>query len=244
MAYLNLLLRSVAYLLIGINMVLAEGEREELENISLYTVQKIASVNESVTDLAAQIASMTVLLAELEEQVMETNRSIIEQTNERIKEEVAALETSVAKVNDEIEAAETALKTSIAQTNDKIEAIDTLGDVEVMIVSGEQAAGDEKCVKVCAGSTGRKTTDWVDYHSDGLYYDVDISDCNFIRIPTVTTSVEGNGNHWKFTGTSSIYNTSPTTFRMYVQHLSRDIQDEKFETRTWNIEWIAVGYTC
>merc|ERR1711920_1102073 len=132
------------------------------------------------------------------------------------------------------------LTTSLALTNAKID--DTRD--EVLIVSGEQAAGNEKCMKVCAGSTGRTTTDWTDYSSDGIYYDVDISDCGFKTIPTVTTAVEGAGGHWVSLGTSSIYNTSPSAFRIYLKNTHSNPQGGKAEGWKWNVEWIAVGYTC
>lgn len=72
---------------------------------------------------------------------------------------------------------------------------------DVLIVSGEQAAVNEKCMKVCAGSTGWTTTDWTNYSSQDVYYDVDISDCGFKTIPTVTTAVEGSSSHWRSLGT-------------------------------------------
>merc|ERR1719317_1330784 len=100
------------------------------------------------------------------------------------------------------------LTNSVAETNTKIDDIDEMMN-EVVIVSGEEAAGDEKCVKVCAGTTGREATDWTDYGSHGVYEDVDISNCGFIKIPTVTAAIEGKANQWRATGTSSIYNTSP-----------------------------------
>jgi len=131
------------------------------------------------------------------------------------------------------------LSVSLSVANAKID--DTRD--EVMIVSGEQAPGREDCIKVCAGSTGRTTTDWTDYSSNGVYYDVDISDCGFKTIPTVTTAVEGAGNHWNTMGTSSIYNTSPSAFRMYILGYSNP-QGGKAEAWKWNVEWIAVGYTC
>jgi len=115
---------------------------------------------------------------------------------------------------------------------------------EVMIVSGEQAPGYKECMKVCAGSTGRTTTDWTNYSSDGIFYDVDISDCGFKTIPTVTTAVEGAAGHWVSLGTSSIYNTSPSAFRIYLKNTYSNQQGGLAEKHGTNVEWIAVGYTC
>merc|ERR1711920_174334 len=130
----------------------------------------------------------------------------------------------------------------IAETSAKVDDMEVGSKKgEVMIISGEQPAGDETCMKVCAGSTGRSTTDWMYYSSNGIYEDVDISDCGFTTIPTVTTAIEGTSNHWTASGTSSVYSVTTTSFRIYLQHSSKTGIAEQLQ---WNVEWIAVGYTC
>lgn len=174
----------------------------------------------SVANLNEAVSNFVLQLAEIS-----TSLAEVKLNQERIKNSIDSLEQRVV---------------NLEQTRAKIDDVKK----EVVIVSGEQAAGNDKCMQVCAGSTGRTTTDWYDYGTDGLYYDVDISDCGFITIPTVTTSVEGSGSHWVSLGTSSIYNTSPTTFRIYLKTTYNNPQGGFAETRKWNIEWIAVGYTC
>merc|ERR1711920_579439 len=111
------------------------------------------------------------------------------------------------------------------------------------IVSGEQAPGNGKCMKVCAGSTGRTTTDWENTGSDAIFLDVDISECDFIKIPTITSSIEGSAWHWKVVGTASIYSTTASSFRMYLEGIQYNVQ-QYAEAKSWNVEWVAVGYTC
>jgi len=236
MATFQYVLRSVVILLVTSKLVWAEDREEKLEDIILSSVQSIASLSELVTDLAVKVAKMTVSISELQAHVAETKQSIIEQTNDKIEGEVA-------QTNNKIEKEVAALTTSVAQTNEKIEDLLEMGQGEVMIVSGEQGPGNEKCMKVCAGSTGRGTTDWNDAGTDAVYYDVDISDCKFITVPTVTSAIEGTGAHWKSLGTASIYDTSTSSFRMYLRHITVNVQD-LVEEKFWNVEWIAVGYTC
>jgi len=237
MARFHYVLRSVIILLVTSKLVCAESRDDKLEDIILSAVQSIASLNGLVTDLAVKVSRMTVSLSELQAHVAETKQSLIEQTN-------AKIEGEVAQTNNKIEKEVAALTTSVAQTNEKIEATLEMGQGEVMIVSGEQAPGNEKCIKVCAGTTGRDTTDWNDFSTVGVYYDVDISDCKFITVPTVTSAIEGSESHWRFVGTASIYHTSTSSFRMYLRHIHYDDIQDYADEENFNVEWIAVGYTC
>jgi len=207
-------------------------EEEHYRELVLSSIQSVASLNEAVSDFVLQLAEVSTSLSEVKR-----NQVQIKQALDSLEQNVLNLEQERISVIDE---KITDLSTSLALTNAKID--DTRD--EVLIVSGEQAAGNEKCMKVCAGSTGRSTTDWINYATYGLYYDVDISDCGFKTVPTVTTAVEGTSTHWRSTGTSSIYNTSPSAFRMYLENSSHNPQNGKAENYKWNIEWIAVGYTC
>ena len=116
---------------------------------------------------------------------------------------------------------------------------------EVQIVNGEEENSDQKCAKVCSGSTGRASTAFKDY-SDGknVYLDVDMSECGFAKIPNVVISVEGSSHHWNVLGSSSVYNTTPTTFRVYLNNGNAGLNKSLLDDKKWNIEWIAVGFTC
>jgi len=208
-------------------------ESEIYRDLCLSSIDSVAALNEAVANFVLQLAELRTSLSEVKRNQELTKKALVS-----LEQKFNHLEQERLSVIDE---RVTDLTTSLAVTNAKIDdAMD-----EVLIVSGEQAAGNEKCMKVCAGSTGRTTTDWVNYYGEGIYYDVDISDCGFQTIPTVTTSVEGSSNHWSSLGTSSIYNTSPSTFRIYLFDARDDpIKLGEAEQLKWNVEWIAVGYTC
>ena len=116
---------------------------------------------------------------------------------------------------------------------------------EVQIVSGEEENSSQSCAKVCSGSTGRTTTHYQTY-SDGknVYVDVDMTECGFAKIPNVVISVEGSSTHWMALGTSSVYNTTPTTFRVYLHNQNAGLDKSLLDDKKWNIEWVAVGFTC
>jgi len=208
-------------------------EGEIYRDLCLSSIESVAALNEAVSNFVLQLAQLRTSLSEVKRNQEQTEKSL-----DSLEQKLIHLEQErISGIDERV----TDLTTSLAVTNAKI---DDAKD-EVLIVSGEQAAGNEKCMKVCAGSTGRTTTDWVNHGvAGGVYYDVDISDCGFQRIPTVTTAVEGSGSHWRSLGTSSIYNTSPSTFRIYLFNEKKDPQGGVAEQLKWNVEWIAVGYTC
>ncbi|XP_063693483.1 uncharacterized protein LOC134825262 [Bolinopsis microptera] len=113
---------------------------------------------------------------------------------------------------------------------------------DVMVVSGEEDLREERCAKVCAGTSVRGATNWVDTSSNGIYTEVDISKCGFVTIPTVTSSLEGTKSHWKTTGSSEIYRATTSTFKMYL--FAPDGRGGVANEKGWNVEWIAVGYIC
>jgi len=204
---------------------MAKHDDEVYRDLVLSSIQGVAALNEAVSNFVLQLAEISKSLSEVKLIQEQTKTSLDSLEQERL----LVMDKEISD-----------LTTSLALTNAKID--DTRD--EVLIVSGEQAAGNEKCMKVCAGSTGRTTTDWTNYSSDGVYYDVDISDCGFKTVPTVTTAVEGSGSHWVSLGTSSIYNTSPSAFRIYLKNTYKNPQGGVAESYKWNVEWIAVGYTC
>jgi len=156
--------------------------------------------------------------------------------------QVASLTTSLSSMQVKVEQIEKQLRTSITNIDAKVERVNK----EVVVVSGEASNGHEKCVKVCAGTTGRDTTNWLDYSGrlNGVYLDVDMTSCGFVKVPTVTTSIEGTTHHWMVTGTSSVYNVQPSKFRIYLYDAYSNPRKGVAKKRGWNVEWIAVGFTC
>jgi len=113
---------------------------------------------------------------------------------------------------------------------------------DVMVLSGEEDPSEERCATVCAGSSGRGVTNWVDTSTSRIYTDVDISKCGFVKLPTVTTSLDGYILHWDASGSSAIYSLTTSSFRIYLASTrGRGGNANKWG---WNVEWIAVGFTC
>jgi len=215
-------------------------------------MQSVVALNEVISSFAVQLAQISTSLFDVQVKLKQTEDSV-KSLEQKIVNEEAERERSIGLLEQNIVDAKadtlstiggevSKLTTSLALTSAQIEDLEAAtNEAEVMIISGEQPAGSETCIKVCAGSTGRSTTDWTYHTSESIYEDVDISDCGFITIPTVTTSIEGKGNHWMASGTSSIYKVTTTSFRLYLYHSTKIGKAEQHE---WNVEWIAVGYTC
>jgi len=218
------------FVLVASNMVGAKTQEEKYEDLIYKSMESIVSLNDLVTDLGVKVTRLTTEVAEVKMKLEKTIKTL----NYNV-ETTEKLDLEIEYINEDM----AAVATSVAETNVKVDAMGG----EVMIVSGEQAAGDEKCRRVCAGTTGR-TTDWYDWGSTRVYYTVDISDCGFTTIPTVTTSLEGKADLTKAWGTSSLWNATPTSFKLVIKHDSYNLQGGFAEDRDWNIEWIAVGYTC
>jgi len=224
-----MLLRSLVVLAIT-----SVGKKDEEVYVDLVrsSIQGVATLNQAVSNFVLQIAEISTALAEVKR-----NQKKMEESLDSLERKFLRLEQErISALDDEVTDLTTSLSLTIAKIDDMMD--------EVLIVSGEQPAGDEKCMKVCAGSTGRSTTDWTNNGGDGIYYDVDISDCGFKTIPTVTTAIEGSSSHWVSLGTSSIYNTSPSAFRIYLLNTYMNPRNGQAEKYKWNVEWIAVGYTC
>ncbi|MBN4002880.1 hypothetical protein [Nostoc sp. LPT] len=110
--------------------------------------------------------------------------------------------------------------------------------------------------KIFAGSTTLGTTNWQPYSNDlappgieaGIYVDVDTSEAGFTSTPKYVISLGGINSHWRVTGASSVYNSTPTSFRVYIRFSEVDIislyptlTPEFANGQQWHINWIAVG---
>lgn len=115
-------------------------------------------------------------------------------------------------------------------------------NTDIVILNGEEPSSTSNNSIVCSGSTGRTTTNWLNYESDGIYADVNISGCGFLTVPTVTTSLEGSGDLSKVTGTSSVLFATNTQFRVYIGTYTW-IRSDYAKSQFWNINWLAVGFT-
>jgi len=215
-------------------------DRNTVENSELTTSSKIVhwqikdnaerqnDLKNSLTSTRTELEDTKTVIANLESKIEKTStRTELENTKTVITNLEKKVDKGIANVEN-----------SVVKTNSRIDMIHQ----EVTVVSGEEKVGYEKCVKVCAGTTTRSTSKWITNRVGWVYLDVDMKHCGFVRIPTITTSIEGSGNHWVARGTSSIYNAGTTTFRIHLNY--GGITKEKAKVYNWNVEWIAVGPTC
>ena len=224
-----------------------EDDVADLKDLLHSSMQSIILLNDLVTKLTGKVADLTISFADTKADMRNLKTTIEEKManlKTSVEEDMADSKTSVeeemADLKTSVDSEMTNLKTSVEEDMADLKATPR----EVMIVSGEEEAGEARCARVCAGTTGRGTTTWSDVSSTGVTLSVDISDCGFVKVPTVTTSVEGSNYHWKATGQAAVYATTTTSFDMYLDGPSYSPTGGNGEKWGWNVEWVAVGYIC
>jgi len=90
---------------------------------------------------------------------------------------------------------------------------------------------------ICAGETVPGATSWKQYHSTGLYVDVDTSMCGFSQTPVYKSSIGGASHHWVTQGSSAIYFSSKNKFRVYIYQPK--IKAKQAIQWKWHIKWVA-----
>jgi hypothetical protein len=102
---------------------------------------------------------------------------------------------------------------------------------------------------IARGSTPVGNTAWQPYSlqagltgGPGVFVDVDTSSAGFTTTPIYITSLGGTGYHWGTTGATSIYNPTPTGFRIYIRYPdASSLLTPAFANQYgWHINWIAV----
>ncbi|WP_024770401.1 T9SS type A sorting domain-containing protein [Aquimarina macrocephali] len=99
--------------------------------------------------------------------------------------------------------------------------------------------------------------DWVNYNTTGIYVDVNTTACAFKTTPHYLVTLESIGNkgfHWYISGTSSIYNATPTGFRIYLRwadapsdlptvgslNFPNPLRASTAKNREWVIRWTGI----
>jgi len=95
---------------------------------------------------------------------------------------------------------------------------------------------------IAKGSTPVGNTDWQQYpDGEGVYVDVDTSSAGATTTPIYITSLGGRLAHWSTTGATSIYEPTPTGFRVYVRwSAGGPLTPAEANFNEWHINWIAV----
>ena len=97
-------------------------------------------------------------------------------------------------------------------------------------------------IKIASGSTTPGSTNWQPYSGNtGVYLDVDTSTGKFTTTPRYFTALGGNSSHWRTTGATSIYNATPTRFRVYVRWSDgSSLTPAQANSLRWHINWVGV----
>ncbi len=93
--------------------------------------------------------------------------------------------------------------------------------------------------RICAGSTPSGSTSWVQYQTNTLYVDIDISGCGFPSQPVYTASLTGISSHFTAVGMTSIYPSGASAFRVYVTQTG--VTPAQANSWLWAVNWVAVG---
>jgi len=254
----------VAVLTTSLSQMKVDVKKIGEQNVDLSTAMK--ELNDRITKESAKVtATMRKTqtdLTDLQSSFKKTKKDLgnVETEIKNLKASDTEINVKVNKVNKQVAVGVAELRSlskvtkmdirnirteikNLKASNFKINAkVDKMLKKEVAVVTGEEKGGNQKCAKVCAGTTGRKTSSWKNYPSQGIYMNVDIRRCGFVKVPTITTSLEGSSSHWTALGTSSVYSAQANRFSIFVyQRGLRTSSAKKFK---WNVEWIAVGYTC
>ena len=89
--------------------------------------------------------------------------------------------------------------------------------------------------------------------SDGrLLLTVDISGCQFTDMPVITTTVNGDYDDGRMTGTSAVYNVTKDGFTMQLHGFIATAYSEsdtkisvgQANSWKWSVNWSASGFNC
>jgi hypothetical protein len=114
---------------------------------------------------------------------------------------------------------------------------------------------NDTSMRIGSGSTKPGSTNWQPYDPTssipgrGIFVDVDTSAAGFTKTPNYVISVCGYSHHWILTGTSQVYDPTPTSFRVYVRYsYNKSGQeappltpgDANSQPWRWHVTWIGV----
>jgi hypothetical protein len=96
--------------------------------------------------------------------------------------------------------------------------------------------------RMASGSTAPGSTNWQPYSGNsGIYLDVDTSAGKFTSTPRYVATIGGNSSHWSTTGASSIYNATPTGFRVYLRWSDgSSLTPAQANSFQWHINWMGI----
>jgi hypothetical protein len=96
-----------------------------------------------------------------------------------------------------------------------------------------------------SGSTGALTPTWQTYtgpDGPGIFIDVPVQSTSppLPFTPTYSPTLVGSSGHWLVTGVTSIYNATPTGFRLYLRRADGgSLSPADAMNNNWSIRWTA-----
>ncbi len=104
------------------------------------------------------------------------------------------------------------------------------------------SGGTGVSLKIHSGSTAPGSTNWQPYGGNtGVFLDIDTSAAGFRTTPRYITALNGSSSHWATTGATSIYNATPTGFRVYVRWSDgSSLTPAQANSLRWHLHWLAV----
>jgi hypothetical protein len=100
-------------------------------------------------------------------------------------------------------------------------------------------------VAMQSGSTQGLT--WQQYPGGGgIFIDILTKPHSFPGTPLYNATLYGSSNHWATTGATSVYNASPTGFRVYVRYADGGpLTPADAQANGWYVRWVGtyISYT-
>ncbi|MBN1605427.1 MAG: trypsin-like serine protease [Polyangiaceae bacterium] len=93
-----------------------------------------------------------------------------------------------------------------------------------------------RCWNSCSGQSA-PGAGWQQYGSNGVYLDVDTTECEFDAVPLYFTSL-GGSQHWTTRGVTSVYSPTTDGFRVYINEPG--ITAAEASRRKWHVNWEGV----
>lgn len=234
--------KQVSTYLIGIISIFGVANVIALFGALYFLVGEAArrAVTEEVADLGVKelVANTLIDLGEARVQIRQLNQDAA-----RLTEETSALRSNMDTVltSDAELIAQAAKFLQLAQSNadfsrvaDKLDVrIETSDGTTQRIVSGRTCAAETKwqvCESACGGLKPRAGV-----------LDVSIADAGFVDVPAIYVSQAGSGS-WTTNGTHAIYNSTPTSFRIYAYNDQlRETYASYANRQNHCVSWLAIG---
>ncbi len=95
---------------------------------------------------------------------------------------------------------------------------------------------------IITGSTDPENTAWSEYSQDAIKLEVNTTSYNFKSTPIYLTTLGGNSAHYVTIGITSIYNSNPNGFTVYIKSTtpSKNLLSEAKQSK-WYVQWVALN---